>query len=91
MIKVDVKEKEPSVSRPETQTAAEVRKEGEGEKTKEIQEDKSEEAAKRGTKEVQTSMLKAEKDSQKTTQTNTVQCKVTFLHGPECTCDLEMC
>lgn len=52
MIKVDVKEKEPSVSRPETQTAEEVRKEGEGEKTKEIQEDKSEEAAKRGTKEV---------------------------------------
>ncbi|XP_022359223.1 band 4.1-like protein 2 [Enhydra lutris kenyoni] len=97
-VKVDVKEEKPSVSRAEAQVclrtnclepAEEVRKERE-EKTKEMQEDKSEEAAKRETKEVQTNELKAEKASQKASKkTKTVQCKVILLDGTEYSCDLE--
>ncbi|XP_032699366.1 band 4.1-like protein 2 isoform X9 [Lontra canadensis] len=88
-VKVDVKEEKPSVSRAEAQPAEEVRKERE-EKVKEMQEDKSEEAAKRETKEVQTNELKAEKASQKASKkTKTVQCKVILLDGTEYSCDLE--
>ncbi|XP_029079334.1 band 4.1-like protein 2 isoform X6 [Monodon monoceros] len=82
-IKVDVKEEKPV-------PVEEVSKEREEEKVKEIQEDKSDEAAKRETKEVQTNELKAEKASQKATKkTKTVQCKVTLLDGTEYSCDLE--
>ncbi|TEA36172.1 hypothetical protein DBR06_SOUSAS7510008 [Sousa chinensis] len=99
-IKVDVKEEKPVVSSLETQSyelnffppqpVEEVSKEREEEKVKEIQEDKSDEAAKRETKEVQTNELKAEKVSQKATKkTRTVQCKVTLLGGTEYSCDLE--
>ncbi|XP_007456607.1 PREDICTED: band 4.1-like protein 2 isoform X1 [Lipotes vexillifer] len=89
-IKVDVKEEKPLVSSLETQPVEEVSKEREEEKVKEIQEDKSDEAAKRETKEVQTNELKAEKASQKATKkTKTVQCKVTLLDGTEYSCDLE--
>ncbi|XP_045860624.1 band 4.1-like protein 2 isoform X3 [Meles meles] len=88
-VKVDVKEEKPCVSRAEAQPAEEVRKERE-EKAKEMQEDKSEEAAKRETKEVQTNELKAEKASQKASKkTKTVQCKVILLDGTEYSCDLE--
>lgn len=73
------------------QPVEEVSKEREEEKVKEIQEDKSDEAAKRETKEVQTNELKAEKASQKATKkTRTVQCKVTLLGGTEYSCDLEV-
>ncbi|XP_015455575.1 band 4.1-like protein 2 isoform X9 [Pteropus alecto] len=90
VIKVNVKEEKPSVISPEPQPAEEVRKEREEEKVKEIQEDKSEAAAKRETKEVQTNELKGEKGSQKATKkTKTVQCKVTLLDGTEYSCDLE--
>lgn len=61
-IKVDVREEKPSVSSPETQPAQEIRKEREKEKIKEIQEDKSEGAAKRETEKVQTNGLKAEEE-----------------------------
>ncbi|XP_054943484.1 band 4.1-like protein 2 isoform X5 [Physeter macrocephalus] len=89
-IKVDVEEEKPLVSSLETQPVEEVSKEREEEKVKEIQEDKSDEAAKRETKEVQTNELKAEKASQKATKkTKTVQCKVTLLDGTEYSCDLE--
>ncbi|XP_059970839.1 band 4.1-like protein 2 isoform X8 [Mesoplodon densirostris] len=89
-IKVDVKEEKPLVSSLETQPVEEVSKEREEEKVKEIQEDKSDEAANRETKEVQTNELKAEKASQKATKkTKTVQCKVTLLDGTEYSCDLE--
>ncbi|XP_024614840.1 band 4.1-like protein 2 isoform X2 [Neophocaena asiaeorientalis asiaeorientalis] len=82
-IKVDVKEEKPV-------PVEEVSKEREEEEVKEIQEDKSDEAAKRETKEVQTNELKAEKASQKATKkTKTVQCKVTLLDGTEYSCDLE--
>ncbi|XP_061063149.1 band 4.1-like protein 2 isoform X6 [Eubalaena glacialis] len=82
-IKVDVKEEKPL-------PVEEVSKERQEEKVKEIQEDKSDEAAKRETKEVQTNELKAEKASQKATKkTKTVQCKVTLLDGTEYSCDLE--
>ncbi|XP_022412224.1 band 4.1-like protein 2 isoform X2 [Delphinapterus leucas] len=82
-IKVDVKEEKPV-------PVEEVSKEREEENVKEIQEDKSDEAAKRETKEVQTNELKAEKASQKATKkTKTVQCKVTLLDGTEYSCDLE--
>ncbi|XP_023978329.1 band 4.1-like protein 2 isoform X7 [Physeter macrocephalus] len=82
-IKVDVEEEKPL-------PVEEVSKEREEEKVKEIQEDKSDEAAKRETKEVQTNELKAEKASQKATKkTKTVQCKVTLLDGTEYSCDLE--
>ncbi|XP_062953482.1 band 4.1-like protein 2 isoform X2 [Cynocephalus volans] len=91
-IKIEFKEEKPLVSRAETQPAGEISKEREEEKVKEIQEDKSEEAAKRETKEVQTNELKAEKASQKATKkTKTVQCKVTLLDGTEYSCDLEKC
>lgn len=73
------------------QPVEEVSKEREEEEVKEIQEDKSDEAAKRETKEVQTNELKAEKASQKATKkTKTVQCKVTLLDGTEYSCDLEV-
>lgn len=73
------------------QPAEEVGKEREEEKVKEVQEDKSEAAAKRETKEVQTNELKGEKASQKATKkTKTVQCKVTLLDGTEYSCDLEV-
>ncbi|XP_033723627.1 band 4.1-like protein 2 isoform X5 [Delphinus delphis] len=82
-IKVDVKEEKPV-------PVEEVSIEREEEKVKEIQEDKSDEAAKRETKEVQTNELKAEKASQRATKkTRTVQCKVTLLGGTEYSCDLE--
>ncbi|EFB30246.1 hypothetical protein PANDA_012520, partial [Ailuropoda melanoleuca] len=88
-MKVDVKEEKPSVSRPEAQPAEEVGKERE-EKVKEMQEDKSEEAAKRETKEVQTNELKAERALQKAgKKTKAVQCKVILLDGTEYSCDLE--
>uniref|UniRef100_A0A3Q2I0N2 Erythrocyte membrane protein band 4.1 like 2 n=1 Tax=Equus caballus TaxID=9796 RepID=A0A3Q2I0N2_HORSE len=92
--KVDVKEEKPAVRGPETQVfrqqpAEEVSKERE-EKVKEVQDDKSEEAARRETKEVQTNELKAEKASQKAPKkTKTVPCKVTLLDGSEYSCDLE--
>ncbi|XP_046533682.1 band 4.1-like protein 2 isoform X2 [Equus quagga] len=87
--KVDVKEEKPAVRGPETQPAEEVSKERE-EKVKEVQDDKSEEAARRETKEVQTNELKAEKASQKAPKkTKTVPCKVTLLDGSEYSCDLE--
>ncbi|XP_016060461.1 PREDICTED: band 4.1-like protein 2 isoform X2 [Miniopterus natalensis] len=90
VIKVDVEEEKPSGGSPETQPAEEVRKEREEEKVKEIQEDKSEAAAKRETKEVQTNELNSEKAPQKATKkTKTVQCKVTLLDGTEYSCDLE--
>lgn len=61
------------------------------EKVKEVQDDKSEEAARRETKEVQTNELKAEKASQKAPKkTKTVPCKVTLLDGSEYSCDLEV-
>ncbi|XP_066866889.1 band 4.1-like protein 2 isoform X24 [Kogia breviceps] len=82
-IKVDIEEEKPL-------PVEEVSKEREEEKVKEIQEDKSDETAKRETKEVQTNELKAEKASQKATKkTKTVQCKVTLLDGTEYSCDLE--
>ncbi|XP_057167028.1 band 4.1-like protein 2 isoform X7 [Ursus arctos] len=88
-MKVDVKEEKPSVSHPEAQPAEEVGKERE-EKVKEMQEDKSEEAAKRETKEVQTNELKAERALQKASKkTKAVQCKVILLDGTEYSCDLE--
>nr|XP_021548794.1 band 4.1-like protein 2 [Neomonachus schauinslandi] len=88
-MKVDVKEEKPSVSCPETQPAEGVSKERE-EKAKEMKEDKSEEVAKRETKEVQTNELKAEKAFQKASKkTKTVQCKVMLLDGTEYSCDLE--
>ncbi|XP_044773483.1 band 4.1-like protein 2 [Neomonachus schauinslandi] len=99
-MKVDVKEEKPSVSCPETQVclrrnclemkpAEGVSKERE-EKAKEMKEDKSEEVAKRETKEVQTNELKAEKAFQKASKkTKTVQCKVMLLDGTEYSCDLE--
>ncbi|XP_058422270.1 band 4.1-like protein 2 isoform X9 [Diceros bicornis minor] len=89
-VEADIKEETPSVRGPETQPAEEVSKGREEEKVKEIQEDKSEEAARRETKEVQTNELKAEKASQKATKkTKTVSCKVTLLDGSEYSCDLE--
>ncbi|XP_014636713.1 PREDICTED: band 4.1-like protein 2 isoform X4 [Ceratotherium simum simum] len=89
-VEADIKEETPSVRGPETQPAEEVSKGREEEKVKEIQEDKSEEAARRETKEVQTNELKAEKASQKATKkTKTVPCKVTLLDGSEYSCDLE--
>ncbi|KFO26856.1 Band 4.1-like protein 2 [Fukomys damarensis] len=90
-VKVDVKEDKPAVSSTETQPAEEVRKEKEEEEVKEIQEDKSEgQAAKRETKEVQTSELKAENASQKASKkTKSIQCKVVLLDGTEYSCDLE--
>lgn len=56
-----------------------------------MQEDKSEEAAKRETKEVQTNELKAERALQKASKkTKAVQCKVILLDGTEYSCDLEV-
>ncbi|XP_052607169.1 band 4.1-like protein 2 isoform X8 [Peromyscus californicus insignis] len=91
-VKVEVKEEKPSLkSSAETQPVEEVRKDREEEKIKETQEDKLEgEAAKRETKEVQTSELKVELASQKTAKkTKTVLAKVTLLDGTEYSCDLE--
>ncbi|XP_036025087.1 band 4.1-like protein 2 isoform X6 [Onychomys torridus] len=91
-VKVEVKEEKPSLkSSAETQPAEEVQKDREEEKIKETQEDKLEgEAAKRETKEVQTSELKAELAPQKTAKkTKAVLAKVTLLDGTEYSCDLE--
>nr|XP_048280997.1 band 4.1-like protein 2 isoform X5 [Myodes glareolus] len=93
-VKVEVKEEKSSLkSSAETQPAEEVRKDREEEKIKETQEDKLEgEAAKRETKEVQTSELKVEVASQKAAKkTKAVLAKVTLLDGTEYSCDLEKC
>lgn len=73
------------------QPAEEVRKDKE-ETIQDTQEEKLEGgAAKRETKEVQTSELKAEVASQKATKkTKTVLAKVTLLDGTEYSCDLEV-
>ncbi|CAO2628219.1 Band 4.1-like protein 2 [Lemmus lemmus] len=91
-VKVEVKEEKSSLkSSAETQPAEEVRKDREEEKIKETQEDKLEgEAAKRETKEVQTSELKVEVASQKAAKkTKAILAKVTLLDGTEYSCDLE--
>lgn len=74
------------------QPAEQVRKDKEEEVIEDIQEEKPEGgAAKRETKEVQTSELKAEVASQKATKkTKTVLAKVTLLDGTEFSCDLEV-
>lgn len=92
-VKVEVKEEKSSLkSSAETQPAEEVRKDREEEKIKETQEDKLEgEAAKRETKEVQTSELKVEVASQKAAKKiKAVLAKVTLLDGTEYSCDLEV-
>ncbi|XP_038194486.1 band 4.1-like protein 2 isoform X6 [Arvicola amphibius] len=91
-VKVEIKEEKSSLkSSAETQPAEEVRKDREEEKIKETQEDKLEgEAAKRETKEVQTSEQKVEVASQKAAKkTKAVLAKVTLLDGTEYSCDLE--
>ncbi|XP_051031388.1 band 4.1-like protein 2 isoform X17 [Phodopus roborovskii] len=91
-VKVEVREEKPSLkASAETQPAEEVKKDSEEEKIKEAQEDKLEgETAKRETKEVQTSELKAELASQKATRkSKTIVAKVTLLDGTEYSCDLE--
>ncbi|XP_051020485.1 band 4.1-like protein 2 isoform X18 [Acomys russatus] len=91
-VKVEVKEEKPPLkSSPETQPAEEVRKDREAGQGKEAQEETPEgEAAKRETKEVQTSELKAEVASQKAPKkTKTVLARVTLLDGTEYSCDLE--
>lgn len=95
-VKVEVREEKPSLkSSAETQPAEEVRRDKEEEKIQDAQEEAQEEtqegeAAKRETKEVQTSELKAEVASQKATKkTKTVLAKVTLLDGTEYSCDLE--
>lgn len=74
------------------QSAEEVRKDKEEETIQDTQEEKLEGgAAKRETKEVQTSELKAEVAFQKATKkTKTVLAKVTLLDGTEYSCDLEV-
>ncbi|XP_076784115.1 band 4.1-like protein 2 isoform X8 [Arvicanthis niloticus] len=91
-VKVEVKEEKPALkSSTETQPAEEVRKDKEEEVIQVTQEEKLEGGpAKRETKEVQTSELKAEVASQKATKkTKTVLAKVTLLDGTEYSCDLE--
>nr|BAE25691.1 unnamed protein product [Mus musculus] len=90
-VQVEVREAKPALkSSVETQPAEEVRKDKE-ETIQDTQEEKLEGgAAKRETKEVQTSELKAEVASQKATKkTKTVLAKVTLLDGTEYSCDLE--
>lgn len=90
-VQVEVREAKPALkSSVETQPAEEVRKDKE-EMIQDTQEEKLEGgAAKRETKEVQTSELKAEVASQKATKkTKTVLAKVTLLDGTEYSCDLE--
>ncbi|XP_028622286.1 band 4.1-like protein 2 isoform X8 [Grammomys surdaster] len=91
-VKVEVREEKPALkSSTETQPAEEVRKDKEEEVIQVTQEEKLEGGpAKRETKEVQTSELKAEVASQKATKkTKTVLAKVTLLDGTEYSCDLE--
>ncbi|XP_031236492.1 band 4.1-like protein 2 isoform X6 [Mastomys coucha] len=91
-VKVEVREEKPALkSSAETQSAEEVRKDKEEETIQDTQEEKLEGgAAKRETKEVQTSELKAEMAFQKATKkTKTVLAKVTLLDGTEYSCDLE--
>ncbi|XP_029388680.1 band 4.1-like protein 2 isoform X2 [Mus pahari] len=90
-VKVEVREEKPALrSSAETQPAEGPRKEKE-ETIQDTQEEKLEGgAAKRETKEVQTSELKAEAASQKATKkTKTVLAKVTLLDGTEYSCALE--
>uniref|UniRef100_A0A8C6IM21 Erythrocyte membrane protein band 4.1 like 2 n=1 Tax=Mus spicilegus TaxID=10103 RepID=A0A8C6IM21_MUSSI len=90
-VQVEVREAKPALkSSAETQPAEELRKDKE-EMIQDTQEEKLEGgAAKRETKEVQTSELKAEVASQKATKkTKTVLAKVTLLDGTEYSCDLE--
>lgn len=91
-VKVEVREEKSVLkSSAEIQPAEQVRKDKEEEVIEDIQEEKPEGgAAKRETKEVQTSELKAEVASQKATKkTKTVLAKVTLLDGTEFSCDLE--
>lgn len=91
-VKVEVREEKSALkSSAEIQPAEQVRKDKEEEVIQDIQEEKLEGgAAKRETKEVQTSELKAEVASQKATKkTKTVLAKVTLLDGTEFSCDLE--
>lgn len=91
-VKVEVREEKSALkSSAEIQPAEQVRKDKEEEVIQDIQEEKLEGgAAKRETKEVQTSELKAEVASQKAAKkTKTVLAKVTLLDGTEFSCDLE--
>lgn len=91
-VKVEVREEKSALkSSAEIQPAEQVRKDKEEEVIQDIQEEKLEGgAAKRETKEVQTSELKAEVASQRATKkTKTVLAKVTLLDGTEFSCDLE--
>ncbi|XP_072499413.1 band 4.1-like protein 2 isoform X2 [Notamacropus eugenii] len=89
-VRIDDKDEKHSVSSAETQPAKEDSKEIEAAKVEGIQEDKEGEAAKRETKEVQTTELKAEKAAQKASKKmKTVLCKVMLLDGTEYSCDLE--
>lgn len=91
-VKVEVREEKSVLkSSAEIQPAEQVRKDKEEEVIEDIQEEKLEGgAAKRETKEVQTSELKADVASQKATKkTKTVLAKVTLLDGTEFSCDLE--
>lgn len=77
---------------PPRQPAEAVQKRDEEKKAKEEQEDKAEgEAARRETKEVQTSEVNGEKDSPPAPRkAKTVPCKVTLLDGTVYSCDLEV-
>lgn len=91
-VKVEVREEKSVLkSSAEIQPAEQLRKDKEEEVIEDIQEEKPEGgAAKRETKEVQTSELKAEVAFQKATKkTKTVLAKVTLLDGTEFSCDLE--
>lgn len=90
-VKVEVREEKPALKSSAETQPAEVRKDKEEEVIQDAQEEKLEVgAAKRETKEVQTSELKAEVASQKATKkTKTVLAKVTLLDGTEYSCDLE--
>ncbi|XP_036625249.1 band 4.1-like protein 2 isoform X4 [Trichosurus vulpecula] len=90
-VRVDDKDEKHSVSSAETQPAKEDSKEIEVAKVEGIREDEQEgEAAKRVTKEVQTTELKTEKAAQKASKKiKTVPCKVMLLDGTEYSCDLE--
>ncbi|XP_068933431.1 band 4.1-like protein 2 [Petaurus breviceps papuanus] len=89
-VRGDDKDEKHSVSSAETQPAKEDSKEIEVAKVEGIREDKQGEAAKRETKEVQTTELKTEKAGQKASKKiKTVPCKVMLLDGTEYSCDLE--
>lgn len=88
-VKVEVREEKPALKSSAETQPAEVRKDKEEEVIQDTQEEEVG-AAKRETKEVQTSELKAEVASQKPTKkTKTVLAKVTLLDGTEYSCDLE--